>query len=57
MRDQPTQHVHVETPQGPSGSLAREQDQYVFTYVSGPGRSRTCLRNNCGWFEAQRFIA
>jgi len=35
MRDQRIQHVRVETPQGPSGSLARERDQYVFTYAPG----------------------
>jgi serine/threonine-protein kinase HipA len=35
MREQPIQHVHVATPQGPGGSLAREQDQYVFTYAPG----------------------
>lgn len=35
MHDQPVQYVRVETPQGPSGSLAREQDQYVFTYAPG----------------------
>lgn len=35
MRDQPIPHVHVATPQGPSGSLARDRDQYVFTYAPG----------------------
>jgi serine/threonine-protein kinase HipA len=35
MREQPIQHVHVATPQGPGGSLAREHDQYVFTYAPG----------------------
>lgn len=35
MREQPIQHMHVATPQGPSGSLAREHDQYVFTYAPG----------------------
>lgn len=35
LHHQPIQHVHVETPQGASGSLAREQDEYVFTYAPG----------------------
>jgi serine/threonine-protein kinase HipA len=37
MREQAVDHVQVSTPMGSSGSLARDQGQYVFTY--GPGTS------------------